>query len=99
MESLGSDWTITFYTDGEPGVDRVTSIGADVQEGRTVAVDPSIIAYGSEVYIPELDMWLIAEDCGGAIKGHRLDVFVEAGNVPDYGVIRGAEVLAKKDLS
>ncbi|MDR1954304.1 MAG: hypothetical protein LBQ21_07550 [Clostridiales Family XIII bacterium] len=99
LTSLGSDWTVTFYTDADPGVDRVTSTGADVQEGLTVAVDPSVIPYGSEVYLPELDMWLVAEDCGGAIKGHRLDVFVEVGHVPDYGVIRGVEVWVKSDVT
>jgi 3D (Asp-Asp-Asp) domain-containing protein len=42
-------------------------------EARIIAVDPKLIPYGSWVWIEDLG-WYRAEDCGGAIKGFRLDV-------------------------
>ena len=43
-----------------------------------IAVDPSVIPYGSIVYIKEFDKYFVAEDCGGAIKGHRIDIFMDS---------------------
>lgn len=54
--------------------DGLTATGTHVTAGRTVAVDPSVIPYGSRVVINGHEY--IAEDCGGAIKGDRIDVAV-----------------------
>ena len=50
-----------------------TSTGTVAEQGRTIAVDPTVIPYGSKVKIGETVY--IAEDCGGAIKGNRIDVY------------------------
>lgn len=50
-----------------------TASGTVPTEGRTIAVDPSVIPYGSEVWIG--DHMYIAEDCGGAIKGNHIDIY------------------------
>ena len=43
-----------------------------------IAVDPSVIPYGSLVYIPYFDKYFVAEDCGGAIIGKRIDIFMNS---------------------
>lgn len=43
-----------------------------------IAVDPSVIPYGSLVYIPCFDKYFVAEDCGGAIIGKRIDIFMNS---------------------
>ena len=43
-----------------------------------IAVDPRVIPYGSLVYIPYFDKYFVAEDCGGAIIGKRIDIFMNS---------------------
>ena len=55
------------------GWDRKTATGTTAEEGRTVAVDPNVIPYGS---ILEIDGHrYIAEDCGGMINDNHIDIF------------------------
>lgn len=55
--------------------DGITSTGTKPKWG-TIAVDPKVIPYGSKVYIPKFNMTFTAEDCGGAIKGNMIDIFM-----------------------
>jgi 3D (Asp-Asp-Asp) domain-containing protein len=57
--------------------DPITSTGTKPQVGRTIAVDPKVIPYGTKVYIPQFDKVFIAEDCGSAIKGNRIDIYMK----------------------
>ena len=41
---------------------------------RTIAVDPTVIPYGSKVVIN--GQVYVAEDCGGAIKNNHIDIYV-----------------------
>ncbi|MEG0856656.1 MAG: 3D domain-containing protein [Terrisporobacter sp.] len=55
--------------------DTITATGTRPRWG-TIAVDPRIIPYGTKVYIPKFNMTFVAEDCGGGIKGNRIDIFM-----------------------
>ena len=74
------EFKITYYWLAENG--RSTSTGALATEGRTIAVDPNVIPYGSEVLIN--GHVYIAEDCGGAVKGNVIDIFVEDERMEMY---------------
>ena len=54
------------------GDSSTTATGTVPTAGRTIAVDPKVIPYGSKVIIN--GHTYIAEDCGGAIKGNRIDI-------------------------
>jgi 3D (Asp-Asp-Asp) domain-containing protein len=77
-KSWGRRFTVTMYIPRSPKYgkdnDGITStlIKAD-PEARIVAVDPKLIPYKSWVWVEGLG-WYRADDCGGAIKGFRLDI-------------------------
>ncbi len=56
--------------------DGITFTGTQATEGRTVAVDPDVIPLGSTVIIDGQEY--IAEDVGGAIKGNRIDKYMDS---------------------
>lgn len=56
--------------------DTITSTGTTPKWG-TIAVDPSVIPYGTKVYIPEFDKVFVAEDTGSDIKKNRIDIFMD----------------------
>lgn len=70
----------TSYTHFDAGCDMITATGTTVRIG-TVAVDPTVVPYGTRMFIVMEDGSYIygigtAEDCGSAIKGHRLDLYL-----------------------
>ena len=71
-----SGQTITFNATAYTG-DTITSTGT-VPKWGTIAVDPTVIPYGTKVYIPMFNKVFIAEDCGGAIKGKKIDIFMNS---------------------
>lgn len=52
-----------------------TATGTTPTPGRTIAVDPKVIPYGTKVLVD--GNVYIAEDCGGGIKGNRIDICFE----------------------
>ena len=66
---------LSFYSK-EQFPNSPTSTGVMPEVGRTVAVDPKVIPYGTSIEIDGFGV-RIAEDTGGAIKGKKLDIFVQ----------------------
>lgn len=75
----------------------LTATGTTVTPGRTIAVDPKVIPYGTEVYIEGYG-WRVAEDCGGSVKGNHIDVAVNLhSEATDMGMQHGGVwILVKK---
>ena len=70
----------TAYTHTDKGCDKITATGTTVHWG-TVAVDPKLIPYGTKMFIVSNDGKFVyglsaAEDCGGSIKGNRIDLYM-----------------------
>lgn len=70
----------TAYTHTDSGCDMITATGTTVHWG-TVAVDPRNIPYGTRMFIMASDGSYVygiaaAEDCGGDIKGDRMDLYM-----------------------
>ena len=57
------------------GNDAATSTGTIATSGRTIAVDPRVIPYGSKVMID--GVIYTAEDRGGGVKGNHVDIFFD----------------------
>lgn len=55
------------------GHGRNTATGKLATEGRTIAVDPRKIPYGTKVKIE--GHTYVAEDCGGMVNGYHIDVY------------------------
>lgn len=53
----------------------ITASGKPVEENKTIAVDPSVIKLGSQVYIDGYG-YMEAQDTGSAIKGNIIDVYI-----------------------
>ena len=70
----------TAYTHTDAGCNMITATGTTVHWG-TVAVDPRQIPYGTKMFIVSNDGKYVygvsaAEDCGGSIKGNRIDLYM-----------------------
>ena len=62
-----------------------TATGAVATEGRTVAVDPTVIPYGTVLIINGHEY--VAEDCGAWIQGNDIDIYFESHEEADkFGV-------------
>ena len=69
------------------------AIGEELIEGYSIAVDPNVIPYRTEVIIN--GNTYKAQDCGGAIKGNKIDIYFEDHQKAlEFGV-QYAEVFVK----
>ena len=68
--------------------------GEELIEGYSIAVDPNVIPYNTEVLIN--GRTYKAQDCGGAIKGNRIDIYFEDHNEALKFGVQYAEVFLVK---
>ena len=61
------------------GGNGVTASGTATSVGRTVAVDPNVIPYGTTIYIEGYG-YRVAEDCGSAVNNNQIDILVGTHN-------------------
>lgn len=74
-----------------------TASGAKAEAGKTIAVDPDVIPYGTEVKIG--DHTYIAQDSGSAIKGNKIDVYYDDHSAALAHGVKYAEVMVKAGAS
>lgn len=74
--------------------EKKTSTKSTCTTARTIAVDPSVIPYGSKVMIG--GHVFLAEDCGGDIKGNRIDVYVPTHEECNDLGVKMAEVFVRR---
>lgn len=56
--------------------DGITATGVKAKANHTVAADPKVLPYGTEILCGMGEF--VVEDCGGAIKGNRVDFFFDS---------------------
>lgn len=86
VKNLGK-FSLTFYTPYEDGWGYQTATGVKSQHLKTCAVDPRIIPYGSVLKITGSNgkvLILKAVDCGGGIKGNKIDIFMDCSQKEGY---------------
>lgn len=72
----------------------LTAMETPLTVGRTIAVDPSVIPLGSNVYIEGIG-WRVAEDIGGAINNNKIDVLVSSHSEAYANGVKYANVYVK----
>lgn len=91
-KSLG-EFVITHYCDCQKCTldgDGITASGTKAAEGRTIAADPDVLPMGSVVIID--GHTYTVEDVGGAIKGNRIDIFMNSHEEAIKAGVKTAEV-------
>jgi len=99
VKKILNNVTLTIYDSGPESTGKnedhplygITYTGTKVEEGRTIAVDPSVIPLGWWVYIEGVG-FRKAEDTGSAIKGNKIDVYYEDADEAPFGKKRGVTV-------
>lgn len=70
------------------------SCGKELTSGYSIAVDPTVIPYGTVVIIDGHEYE--AMDCGGAIKGNRIDVFFDSHDEALKFAVKNSEIFIKE---
>lgn len=71
----------------------ITATGTKAKQGRTIAVDPNVIPYGTRVKFN--GHWYTAEDCGGKIKNKHIDMYFNSHTDADEWGVKYKKVKIK----
>jgi 3D (Asp-Asp-Asp) domain-containing protein len=73
---------ITYYWPGNGGQSgRQTATGKVAVCGKTAAVDPKIIPYGSKIIIPKMNKVFVAQDTGSAVVSRKASKNLGKNNI------------------
>jgi 3D (Asp-Asp-Asp) domain-containing protein len=73
---------VTYYWPGNGGQSgRKTATGNIATGGKTAAVDPKIIPYGSKIIIPKMEKVFVAHDTGSAVVSRKASKNLGKNNV------------------
>ncbi len=89
--------TATAYTADCEGGSGVTYTGVDLKanpNAKVIAVDPSVIPLGTEVYVEGYGH-AVAADIGGAIEGNKIDVFIPSQDEAESWGVQTVDVTIK----
>ncbi len=93
-EKCCGEWALNRPVDDAGNPIVVGACGEVLVEGVSIAVDKAVIPYGTEILVN--GRTYKAQDCGGAIKGNRIDVYFNShADALEFGV-QYAEVFMKK---
>lgn len=97
-ESLG-EFKVTYYCPCEvccgEWADGITASGTQATQGRTVAANPQLLPYGSEILVRFEDgaeETYTVEDTGSALKGSHIDIFMDSHEAALSEGVKTAEV-------
>lgn len=90
-ETCCGQWAIDRELDENGNPIIYTASGAIAQANHTIAVDTSVLPFGSEVYVPGYGFF-VAEDTGYGVNGNHIDIYFESH---DEAVSHG---VAHKDI-
>ena len=89
------EYTISFYCDcpicTKTAKGSKTASGIKPKEGRTIACDGNVLKMGDIVYIETVGV-RVCEDKGSAIKGKRIDVYMDDHDIANKMGIRKVNV-------
>ena len=90
------EFKATAYNNVDPGCTIYTATGTLCRVGA-IAVDPTVIPYGTRMYIVSNDGRYVygiatAEDCGKSIKGNRIDLYFDTVDECNTFGIRNCQV-------
>lgn len=88
----------TAYTANCAGCSGLTTTGINLKthpNAKVIAVDPSVIPLGSKVYVEGYG-YAIAGDTGGAIGGHKIDIFFSSKSAASHWGSRRVKIKVLK---